>query len=278
MNTILSTQTINLTRTEVFVPVDDAGAFWTRADIKSCLLSPRLKAARHTRPHNLLTILVQIVAHPVFVNAQTVLVVDDGVSSPLRDTAVEQGKDVYVLDPLTGSILPQLLMEEFRRDAIYSRVGMASFRRLPQFDMVVTGCSHYQASGYVFSPNPHLGMAHQALRTLYKISARSNQVIIADSGQLMAATVDEPNYLRAHFMASQDGVQEFGWEPFASRLDDTGVRRPFSEGKRKAALLAEQVRLIEALHRFDMAGALLASMSGHQRADTAVVVGDEKAA
>ena len=155
---------------------------------------------------------------------------------------------------------------------------MESFRKLPRFDLVVTGCTHYQASGYVFSPNPHLGMAHRALRNLWKIGARSNHVVIADPGQIVAAEVYEANYLRAHFMVSPDGLQEFEWEWQAPQGGIKSGQRTYFDGDRKAALLVEQVRLIEAVHRFDMAGALLASMSRRQSADTAPVVDCEKAA
>ena len=259
----------------VAMPVEDRNQFWTVEDCKRCLLAPHVRPALHPLPPDMGAIIKHIEYAAQLRRVKNALIVDDGVATGIRDILRAKGITVHMCDPLTGSIIPGLLVGELRARASSLKVRKESFKQLPVFDLVVTGCAQYQANGFVFSPHPHLQAAERGLSSHKRITSNAMKVVIAEPSQLVAETERGLNLMRAHTLATPAGLQELEWgrgtlpgpdEP--AEEEQCGRAMQYMDGPRKAALLAEQFRLIEDCHGFDMAGALVGAISKRQSVAT----------
>lgn len=240
----------DVVRTPIYVPIDEAGSFWTREDALGCLQDGRLVPHDHVAPRELEAIIHTIIMNPVFQNAVRLLVVDDGVATPLRDAAIKAGKDVYVLDPLSGCILPRMLVAEARISIANGiKVEKTSFVKLPIFDLIVTGCVSCTAKGDVYSSNPHLKMAQMVLQKHVKIK-RAKRIVITESTQCEGQNPAGTNYMKASHVASSAGLQKIE-NKSATKVGEVpqdsakATCVDLFEINRKVALLAEQLRLLE---------------------------------
>lgn len=218
MNRIHKRYVNNNDSINIYAPVDPGG-LWDRVDCKYWLRSERPEPSRHMCSVDLEVVRNHIIRHPAFTEARNVLLVDDGLSNLLRDAAVNMGKHVHNLDPLTGCVVPRLLVAELQARVSRVTLNMGSIRQLPNIDLVISGCGCYSAEGFVYSPWIHLFMARTALRHSVKLNSNTRQIVIADARQCVLE-IPMPCFLRAHYIASDAGVTTFGWATLPERNAD----------------------------------------------------------
>jgi len=113
--------------------------------------------------------------------AQCVLIVDDGVALPLIPVIRGDRKPLYCLNPHDGTILsPQY--PDPRKYYPGGFPPQRSFARLPQFDLVLTGC-HGIAGGRLYTSGPRLIGAFSELEGLEKIDTHTCVVAMVNQYQ-----------------------------------------------------------------------------------------------
>ncbi len=251
----------------IYVPMDNTAGLWDRHDCRHWLLTGQFEPVCHVVPDNVEAAIYGIVQHPPYSDATTVLIVDDGVCGLLRDIARESGRKVYVLDPLTGCILPNLLVAELRARRDQVKIRMRSFKELPEFKLWVTGCEAYTSKGHAYTPWVHLEMARNALHYHKRVTANTHQMVIAGDQQRVDAH-DGRCILRAHTVASSHGLAAIERESWDMTAEDGGTEPARSAAYEiiyKAALLRSEIPLMNERLGADLVGLAFGSVASNTK-------------
>ncbi len=136
-------------------------------------------------------------------DARSVLIVDDGVASALVPTAQGDLKGYYLMDPHDGSVVQPQSGSPWK----YNLQGFppqSSFSRLPQFDLVLSGC-HGIADGCLYTSGHKLVKAFGELSRHGKISGYTCVVAMVNQYQYDHAAPCNLGFARARY-AIVDGI------------------------------------------------------------------------
>ena len=160
------------------------------------------------------------------VDAQEVLVCDDGVCGPLAWALSDVGLDVYVLDPRLRLVYRDLTTAEALelRDTPGIQPTYRLFEDLPYFDLFLVGCASFSELGFVYSPDAGIKRAYRAIRRAHLLGFDTATVVVAPARQVASSALYPYAFAKAKYRLGPNGVDVFPW--WEDRIADSDENAP----------------------------------------------------